>query len=263
MWHLIPLCRTDAPNPTFVDVRLCSPIFSAQERLCALILDVAKTHRRIRIRSCDQGLLCFRHRGKLYLSSCLNFGARASSFYWSRMAGLLVRFTRKLWFVSHSGFIYVDDLLALLESTTARPLWSGILVVLLILRGAALTARCVDWLELRLLPPTGLCGIREAGARSPAHQIPVEVPLLLCHGSRAHHRGVALDLRSFPGAPANSHPAVRGSASPFPGYVCSDTGPVVASPAQGLPRPHHSGLPGHCLRCSALTSWSDVDLFSL
>ena len=48
------------------------------------------------------------------------------------MAGLLVRITHKLWFISHSGFIYVDDLLALLESVSA-PLWSGILVVLLLI----------------------------------------------------------------------------------------------------------------------------------
>ena len=40
------------------------------------------------------------------------------------------RLTHKLWFVSHSGCIYVDDLLALLEATTAA-LWSGTLVVLL------------------------------------------------------------------------------------------------------------------------------------
>ena len=86
------------PNPTLMDVRLCSPIFSARERLCALILDVAKAHRHIRIRLCDRGL-----RGKLYLSSCLNFGARAPAVF-----------------------------LALLESTSA-PFWSGMLVVLLLI----------------------------------------------------------------------------------------------------------------------------------
>ena len=55
-------------------------------------------------------------------STChpVSTSARASSFYWSRMAGLLVRLAHKLWFVSRSGFIYVDDLLALLGRPVPR-----------------------------------------------------------------------------------------------------------------------------------------------
>ena len=76
------------------------------------------------------GLLCFRHRGKLYKSVTLNFGARASGHYWSRVAGLLVRLAHRLLFIAHSAFIYVDDILALLERSSA-PLTAYVLIILL------------------------------------------------------------------------------------------------------------------------------------
>ena len=56
--------------------------------------------------------------------------ARASGFYWNRVAGLLVRLTFRLWHVRHSAKIYVDDLLAILLRSSA-PLLSGLLVALL------------------------------------------------------------------------------------------------------------------------------------
>ena len=98
-----------APNPTLSEVRQSLPLDSAQERMCALVLDVSKAHRRVRIRPADQGLLCFRHRGRLYRSLTLNFGARASGFYWNRVSGLLVRLLHRLVFSAHSALIYVDD----------------------------------------------------------------------------------------------------------------------------------------------------------
>ena len=67
-----------SPNPTLADVRQCLRIFPARERLTALVLDVSKAHRRIKIRPQNQGLLCFRRRDVLYQSITLNFGARAS-----------------------------------------------------------------------------------------------------------------------------------------------------------------------------------------
>ena len=117
-------------NPTLLDVRRCLPISDARERLVALVLDVSKAHRRIKILPADQGLLCFRHRGRLYQCKTLNFGARASGFYWARVAGLLVRLVHRFWWVSHSALIYVDDLLSILEKSSA-PLLAALLVVLL------------------------------------------------------------------------------------------------------------------------------------
>ena len=117
-----------APNPTLQDVRRCLPLDTSQEELCALVLDVSKAHRRVRIRPADHGLLCFRHRDRLYQSVTLNFGARASGYYWNRVAGLLVRFLHRLLFSAHSAFIYVDDILALLDRCSA-PVWMCLLVV--------------------------------------------------------------------------------------------------------------------------------------
>ena len=140
-----------APNPSLADVRKCLPLCPANESLAALVLDVSKAHRRIRIKPSDQGLLCFRRRDTLYQSVTLNFGARASGFYWNRVAGLLVRLTRRLWRVRHSAKIYVDDLLAILLRSSA-PLLSALLVVLLCVlrvpmswRKAALSAK-VTWI---------------------------------------------------------------------------------------------------------------------
>ena len=129
-----------------MSVSQCLPLFPARERLTALVLDVSKAHRRIKIRPQDQGLLCFRHRDVLYQSITLNFGALASGFYWSRVAGHLLRLIHTLTYVSHSALMYVDDTLALLERSSA-PLMTGLIVVLLL-------ALCVpmSWHKASLSP---------------------------------------------------------------------------------------------------------------
>ena len=83
----------------------------AREDFTALVLDASKAHRRIKIRPEDQDLLCFRHRGKLFRCLTLNFGARTSSYYWARTAGLLCRLLHRIIYVSHGLLIYVNDLL--------------------------------------------------------------------------------------------------------------------------------------------------------
>ena len=129
-------CHTALPNrscnPTLTDVFSSMPLSDSLERLVALVLDVAKAHRRILIRKQDRGLLCFRHKNVLYQCTTLNFGARVSSFFWSRAAGLLVRLIHRLLRVRHSAKIYVDDLLCLLDSASA-PVWASHVVVLLLL----------------------------------------------------------------------------------------------------------------------------------
>ena len=102
------------------DVRRSIPLSDPLEQLVARVLDVAKAHRRILIRASDRGLLCFRHRGRLCQCRTLNFGARVSSFYWARVAGLLLRLLKRLVRVRHSGLIYVDDIISLLNRTSAR-----------------------------------------------------------------------------------------------------------------------------------------------
>ena len=152
-------CHTALPNrscnPTLTDVFSCMPLSDSLERLVALVLDVAKAHRRILIRPQDRGLLCFRHKNVLYQCTTLNFGARVSSFYWARAAGLLVRLVHKLVRVRHSAKIYVDDLLCLLDSASA-PVWASHIVVLCLLlkiplswHKCALSARVV-WIGWEL-----------------------------------------------------------------------------------------------------------------
>ncbi|CAE7664552.1 unnamed protein product [Symbiodinium sp. CCMP2592] len=121
-------------NPSISGIRQCLPPEHAIEWLIALILDVSKAHRRIKIRDSDRGLLCFFHRNRLYQCLTLNFGARASGFYWSRMAGLLTRLLHRLVFVKHCLLIYVDDLIALLSGPSG-PVWAALMcIMLLILR---------------------------------------------------------------------------------------------------------------------------------
>jgi len=90
-------------NPTLSDVFSCMPLSDSLARLVALVLDVAKAHRRKQ----DRGLLCFRRRNVLYQCTTLNFGARVSSFFWARAAGLLVRLIHRLLRVRHSAQIYM------------------------------------------------------------------------------------------------------------------------------------------------------------
>ena len=52
-----------APNPNLSDVRKCLPFCPSHEKLAALVLDVSKAHRRIRVRKQDLGLLRFRTSG--------------------------------------------------------------------------------------------------------------------------------------------------------------------------------------------------------
>ncbi|CAE6954665.1 LRRC45 [Symbiodinium sp. KB8] len=119
-------------NPTITGLRRCLPCRTSLERLFALILDVSKAHRRILIRPADRGLLCFFHRRRLYQCLTLNFGARASGYYWARVAGLLSRLLHRLLFVRHALLIYVDDLISLFSGPSA-PVWASIMCVLLLL----------------------------------------------------------------------------------------------------------------------------------
>jgi len=78
--------------PRINDVIRCTPTAMSQDQLIQLTLDASKAHRRILIHPEDQGMLCFHVGDQLYRCLTLNFGARASGFYWSPVAGLMVRF---------------------------------------------------------------------------------------------------------------------------------------------------------------------------
>ena len=122
---------------------------------CRCTLDVSKAHRRILIDPKDGGMLCFHANGKLYRCITLNFGARASGWYWGRVAGLMVRTSHALLAHGHALWQYVDDLLAWLDRISS-PLWASLLVVLFLILGipmswhkAALDVE-VDWIGWRI-----------------------------------------------------------------------------------------------------------------
>eukprot|EP00435_Cladocopium_sp_Y103_P072443 s581_g40.t1 len=147
--------NTVIPNhmmlPKISDVMQCAPSTLAAEQLTQLTLDVSKAHRRVLIHPDDRGLLCFHVGDDLYQSICLNFGARASGWYWGRVAGLMVRTSHALLDHHHALWQYVDDLLVWLDKKSA-PLWASSLVILFLLLGIPMSwhkaalAPCLTWI---------------------------------------------------------------------------------------------------------------------
>ena len=151
--------NTIIPNhmmlPRISDVMDCAPKTMAQQQMIQLTLDVSKAHRRILIDPKDGGMLCFHANGQLYRCITLNFGARASGWYWGRVAGLMVRTSHALLAYVHVLWQYVDDLLAWLDRVSS-PLWASLLVVLFLILGipmswhkAALNVE-VSWIGWRV-----------------------------------------------------------------------------------------------------------------
>ena len=120
------------PNPILLpgisDVLQASPLVHLSRHLVASPLDGAKAHRRSEIDPADQGLLYFWFQDTLVTSVTLNFGAQASGYFWSRVAGLMIRNFHRILQVRHALFPYMDDLLILLEATNS-PIRIGILTL--------------------------------------------------------------------------------------------------------------------------------------
>ena len=147
--------NTALPNhmllPRISDVIQCAPEGMAIQQMTQLTLDVAKAHRRILVHPDDGGLLCFHANGELYRCITLNFGARASGWYWGRLAGIMVRSCHSLLAHGHALWQYVDDLLAWLDKSSS-PLWASLIVVLLFILGVPMSALAdtVDWIGWRI-----------------------------------------------------------------------------------------------------------------
>ena len=141
-----------------------------------LTLDVAKAHRRILIDPQDGGMLCFHANGKLYRCVTLNFGARASGWYWGRVAGLMVRTGHSLLGYGHVLWQYVDDLLAWLDRVSA-PLWASILVILFLILGIPLSwhkaslSMEVDWIGWRISLASWSISVPDAKIRKIMFQV--------------------------------------------------------------------------------------------
>ena len=151
--------NTVLPNhmllPRISDVLQCSPEAMSEQQLTQLTLDVAKAHRRILVHPDDGGLLCFHANGELYRCITLNFGARASGWYWGRLAGLMVRSCHALLAHGHALWQYVDDLLAWLDKASS-PLWASLIVIPMLILGVPMSwhkaalSDTVDWIGWRI-----------------------------------------------------------------------------------------------------------------
>ena len=115
--------------PAVTGVLACAPPTCPTADWTAISLDIRKAHRRIKIAPCDQALLTFSFEGKYYTCNTLNFGARASSFWWGRVSGALMRLTHQIVFLSHLLWHYVDDFLGAFPAKTA-PLHGSLWVIL-------------------------------------------------------------------------------------------------------------------------------------
>lgn len=104
--------------PRISDVLQCEPSTIAQQQMTQLTLDVSKAHRRILIDPKDGGL-CFHANGEVYRCVTLNSGARASGWYWGRVAGLMVRTSPALLAYGHVLWQHVDNLLAWIDRVSA------------------------------------------------------------------------------------------------------------------------------------------------
>ena len=80
-----------------------------------IALDVKAAHKRIKVRTAEQGALLFEWQGSLYFYKVCHFGANSSAYSWQRLGALLTRLLRGvLSSAPHRAWLYVDDLLLLL-----------------------------------------------------------------------------------------------------------------------------------------------------
>ena len=101
--------------PSALDVRLSFAPPDPHGIWHALCLDFKAAHKRMHVLDSEQGTLLFKVAGQLYFYTVCHFGARFSSYWWQRAAGLITRILHALLSNRpHRAWIYVDDLLALL-----------------------------------------------------------------------------------------------------------------------------------------------------
>ena len=116
-------------NPRLCDIAACAPEQVPSEPWVGVSLDVRKAHRRVLLAWVDRALLAFSFLGRFFVSNNLNFGARASAFWWGRIAGMLMRLSHAVVWLPHLMWDYVDDFLAAFRSSTA-PLHASLWLIL-------------------------------------------------------------------------------------------------------------------------------------
>ncbi|CAE7451467.1 unnamed protein product [Symbiodinium sp. CCMP2592] len=129
--------------PRISDVEDCAPSCLGRQPWITISLDVRKAHRMVMVEYCDQALLAFTFEGRAFTSSTLNFGARASAFWWARVGGALLRLSHAAIWLSHLLWGYVDDFLGGFRGDVA-PISASIWILLLLALGVPLSwPKCV------------------------------------------------------------------------------------------------------------------------
>ncbi|CAE7502271.1 unnamed protein product [Symbiodinium sp. CCMP2592] len=129
--------------PRISDVEDCAPSCLGRHPWITVSLDVRKAHRMVMVEHCDQALLAFTFEGRVFTSSTLNFGARASAFWWARVGGALLRLSHAAIWLSHLLWGYVDDFLGGFRGDVA-PISASIWILLLLALGVPLSwSKCV------------------------------------------------------------------------------------------------------------------------
>ena len=83
----------------------------------AVALDFKAARKTIKVKRSEQGTLLFDVEGKRFHCTVCHFGAKFSAYWWSRLGALITRVAHELLApFPHRVWLYVDDLLALVQS---------------------------------------------------------------------------------------------------------------------------------------------------
>ena len=132
--------------PSAKDVLRSYPIRNSQSDVMAFSIDIKAAHKRIVLREEEWGLVGFSLDQKLYFYRVAPFGAAFSAHWWSRLGGFFLRLFHYLLWLSHVGFLYVDDFL-LWQDHEMMPCSAAMICIL-----CQLTCIPVSWKKCELAP---------------------------------------------------------------------------------------------------------------
>ena len=95
--------------PTAKDIIRCYPLRGNNEELAGFSLDIKSGHKRVVIRSEEQGLLGFQLDQELYFLSSVSLWSHIQRLLVARLGGWILRFFHLFIWLSHAAFLYVDD----------------------------------------------------------------------------------------------------------------------------------------------------------
>ena len=141
--------------PTVRDVTQSFPLRGPRSKQQCLSLDVRSAHKRVVIREEERGLLGFTLDNDIYFYRVAPFGAVFAQHWWGRLGSVILRLLHLLIWVSHCGFLFVDDYL-FTQNSQALPLTESMICLFFQLFGIPLSWQKlqigveVEWIGWRL-----------------------------------------------------------------------------------------------------------------